>query len=310
MKLLNFNFKIYFVNIKMNKEYIYKIIDNKINELNTDIIIKIINYDFNDNLKNLYNALKLNNSITTIFLYKYKLNFNFNQEKTIQNLIEEISKVINYNHNISKLIIKGSNKNAAMSYGFTLKNLNPIFETLQFNTSIKELDISYCWIDTFFNDECDISIDDYMLENDNINQIIENAPFYKMLLTNKTLTTLNINNCLIEMRHFGSPIFHIFSKKNEFKLFNKILQQTNIKSLNIKDCVISKNILIDLIENNKRLETLTFSIWTTEYNKKDEDLKEFYSLMKNQSKIKELNIFYYINSYFYHNKELITIRNN
>lgn len=308
MKLLNFKFKVYFFNIKMNKEYIYKIIDNKINILDTDIIKKIIDYDFNINLKSLCNALKLNKSLTTIFLYNYELILH--HVKTIQKLLEEISKVINYNNNISKLILKGSNENERMSYGFTLKNLNLLFEALQFNTSIKELDISYCWIDTFLNDD-DIKIKIDMLENDSINQIIEDSPFYKMLLTNKTINTLNINNCYTSIRYFGNPTFHLFSKKeNEFKLFNKILQQTNIKSLNLKDIVISKNILIDLIENNKHLETLTFSIWTTEYNKKDEDLKEFYYLMKNQSKIKELNIFYYINRYFYHNEELITIKNN
>ena len=277
----------------MNKEIIYKIIDNKISYFNlSDYINQSEYYVFNG----LLNALKLNKSITTLDLSLEYYSKNILKKINIKNIIKEISKFINTKTNITTLVISNTD--------LKLNDFKVLFDALQFNTSIKTLDLSNNKIDDFLdqnyykiignintiysyyntiNAKYELEKEDktnlyqtYYTIKDQLtplrNILVKNNSFFKMLLKNKTITTLNLTN----NKYRNETCCY---NEDEINVFNEILQQNNIlKNLNISYRFYPLKNILNFIKNNKCIETLTITLKVAENTKDNVELiRKYYN---------------------------------
>ena len=274
----------------MNKEYIYNIIDNKIEYFDLSDYIRKTNFstDFHD----LVNALKINKSINTLELSMNLGGISFG----LTPLLTQISTFINTKTNITTLKISYTD--------LTLKDLYPLFDTLQSNTSIKTLDLSNNKIDNFLDKKYyDIlkNIEKIKLYYNNINKLcdleknvkinynqflktmydqlnltkndlIKNNSFFNMLLKNKTITTLNLANN-------KTSNSKLYCYDNEINILSDILQQNKtIKTLNLNYRYYSIKNIIEFIKNNNCIEKLILFLESSKNTKANiELLRKYYN---------------------------------
>jgi len=300
----------------MNYEYehykkeIFNILDNKIEYYDLSDYIMDINEE-NLSYKTIFNALKLNKSITTLNIIIKKQYFD-DMPKGYE-FIQHISKFINNKSNIKTLIITSSNTSI-----LTLNKLKPLFDVLQYNTYIKTLDLSNSDIITFLNEEF-YKINDYFHNlniyysnllysnkigdenlddedkatvNDSKEQLqkqlltilllyIKHNPFFNLLKNNKTITTLNLS----VPEHLTQSIYNdICLNKNyyinDLLYINEFIQKNkSIKTLNIKNRICKFKEILHIIKNNECLEEISFTLYKESSFDKNykQTLQEYYN---------------------------------
>jgi len=224
-------------NIKY-KKLIYSFIDNKLKHL---ILTKEDIYNINKNNKIMKSAIKINKSITEIYINIENLNYTYSNNDYYDNydiLIKVIIWFLGYSKSLKLISINNIKiSNLYLEQIFNVLKFNTILEILKINSSI------------YLNDT--IFLLDFLEKNTTLKVLsLENFIFEDIydlsrgLSKNKTLLYLNLSNSIINNLQSLSTALTI----------NNTLTHLNLKNIIVKDKSTIKTLFKSLKENKGLLQ--------------------------------------------------------